>query len=75
MDEHWNRLIEALLNYKGRIFGAIVGFVAGLIVINYGWIQALFFLFCLGTGYYIGKLVDGKNSIRQILEKILPPVD
>lgn len=75
MDDRWNRLTEFLISYKGRILGGIVGFICGLIVITIGWIQALFFLFCLGTGYYIGKLVDGKNSIRQILEKILPPVE
>ncbi|HHZ19032.1 MAG TPA: DUF2273 domain-containing protein [Firmicutes bacterium] len=75
MDEKiWER-IKVLVDYKGRILGGILGFITGLIVVKYGWINALYFLFCLGAGYYIGKLIDGKASFRQILEKVLPSGD
>lgn len=73
MEGRFDRLTEFLLNYKGRLLGALVGLITGLIVVIYDWISGFYFLFCLGTGYYVGKLVDGKHSFRQILEKILPP--
>jgi uncharacterized membrane protein len=75
MDERWDRLMQFLITYKGRISGAIIGFITGLIVIHHGWINGFYFLFCLGIGFYIGKLIDGKHSFRQILEKILPSGD
>lgn len=73
-ENFWERL-KVLVDYKGRILGGILGFITGLIVVKHGWIQALFFLFCLGAGYYIGKLIDGKETFRQILEKVLPSGD
>lgn len=75
MEGRWEGLAEFFLTYKGRLLGALVGLITGLIVVIYDWISGLYFLFCLGVGYYIGKLVDGKHTFRQILEKILPPGD
>lgn len=75
MDGRWDGLTEFILNYKGRLLGGLIGLMTGLIVVIYDWISGFYFLFCLGAGYYVGKLVDGKHTFRQILEKILPPGD
>lgn len=75
MDEFLREFLSGLSNYKGRIIGGTIGFVAGLIWAYLGFWRALAFVFCVIAGYYLGKKVDKRGSLRDILAKVLPPND
>jgi len=45
----------------------------GIVILVFGFFKALFVILCVVIGYYIGKIVDNKESIREILDRILPP--
>lgn len=75
MEFNFREALAALVLYKGRIFGVIFGGMIGLVTAKYGFKAGLFFTICVFVGYFIGKRVDHKDSFRDIVERILPPVD
>lgn len=58
---------------QGKIIGTILGLLIGIIIIVLGVLKGLFIILCAIIGYYIGKIVDNKDSIGRILDRILPP--
>ncbi|MGE5583485.1 MAG: DUF2273 domain-containing protein [Bacillota bacterium] len=75
MEDFLREYLPKLLEYKGRIFGSLVGLIAGLLWAFLGFWRAVAFLICIFTGYYLGKKIDKRGSIREFLEHILPPND
>jgi len=59
--------------HRGKILGAILGLIIGIIIIVFGFLKAVFIVLCTVIGYFIGKIIDAKESFRDILDKILPP--
>ena len=64
---------EIWQEHGGKIFGAGVGFLFGILVLAVGFFQGLFVLLCAGVGFFIGKRIDEKVDIVELLEKLLPP--
>ena len=68
------RLLQELWKYhSGKIVGGILGFLLGLFILMLGFFQTLFLLFCIMAGYIIGKRIDEKEDLADILDKLLPP--
>jgi uncharacterized membrane protein len=59
--------------HSGKITGVLIGFVLGLLILIIGFFQALFVMFCMVVGYFIGKRIDDKEDLMDILDKLLPP--
>ena len=59
--------------HGGRIMGVCIGFIWGILVLAIGFLQALFVMFCMVVGYVIGKWIDDKEDLMEILDKLLPP--
>ncbi|NLY88039.1 MAG: DUF2273 domain-containing protein [Firmicutes bacterium] len=72
MEDRWARLYDAVWANKGKIFGVLLGITTGALVIKYGWLKALYFILCVGVGYYLGKRVDNKESLAELLKKMFP---
>ena len=68
-------ILKYLAGRKGRLTGAFLGFVAGLVWAFRGPWYAVIFLFCVALGYFIGLRLDRKDSWREIIEKVLPPTE
>lgn len=75
MEEFLREYLSKFLNYKGRLFGGMLGFVAGLLWAFLGFWRALAFVLCVTVGYFLGKKIDQRGSLREILSKVLPPND
>ncbi|MFW6287712.1 MAG: DUF2273 domain-containing protein [bacterium] len=69
----WHQLTEIFTYNKGKIIGALIGFVFGLLVLIIGFWKTLLVLFCTVLGYYIGSRWDLEGDFRKILDKLLPP--
>ncbi|HWR39399.1 MAG TPA: DUF2273 domain-containing protein [Patescibacteria group bacterium] len=66
-------LREVWQQHSGKITGSLLGLIAGVMVITLGFFQALFIMVCAVAGYVVGKRIDEKEDIADILEKLLPP--
>jgi uncharacterized membrane protein len=64
-----------LAGYKGRILCSLVGFVAGLLWVFMGFWRTVAFILCIIIGYYLGKKIDQRFSVREFINKIFPPSD
>ena len=61
-------------SHKGRVNGAILGFLFALAVILFGLLGSIFIALCVLIGYYIGKkLENDKKFVRRLLDKLFPP--
>ncbi|EGO63627.1 hypothetical protein ALO_11949 [Acetonema longum DSM 6540] len=59
--------------HSGKLVGGLLGFLLGMFILWLGFFQTLFLLFCVIVGYVIGKRIDEKEDIADILDKLLPP--
>lgn len=66
-------LQEIWQQHSGKILGVAFGFALGVLVITFGLFRTIFVLLCAGTGYVIGKRIDEKEDIMDIIDKLLPP--
>ena len=59
--------------HSGKIIGVCLGFVLGVLIITFGLFRTIFILLCVVSGFIIGKRIDEKEDILDILDKLLPP--
>ncbi len=64
---------EIWQQHSGKILGVLFGFVFGILVIVFGFFSTLFVALCVVAGYIVGKRIDEKEDIMEILDKLLPP--
>lgn len=75
MNEFFKEILPKLTGFRGRIFGSCIGFITGLLWAFLGFWRALAFVFCIFLGYFLGKRIDQKGSLRDILSRVVPPKD
>lgn len=66
-------LQEIWRTHSGKIIGIVAGFVVGLMIIAIGFFQAMFVLVCMIVGYVVGKRIDDKEDLMEIIDRLLPP--
>jgi uncharacterized membrane protein len=71
--EDLKAVLKSLGSYQGRILGGVVGFIAGLLWAFLGFGRALAFTLCILVGYFIGKRIDNKESLKDLISRMLPP--
>jgi uncharacterized membrane protein len=64
---------EIWQQHSGKIIGVTVGFILGLLIIVFGFFRTFFVLLCVIGGFVVGKRIDEKEDIMEILDKLLPP--
>ena len=70
----WQELLKKLLETsRWRIVGASVGLFVGILFILLGFFRAVFLLFCIGLGFYIGNKIDEGEDLVDLLDNLLPP--
>ncbi|MCC0562595.1 DUF2273 domain-containing protein [Brevibacillus borstelensis] len=63
---------ELLWEHKGKLLGVAAGLFFGIIYLLVGFWDTLVFVVFVATGYYIGRKLDHKEDLREILDRILP---
>ena len=66
-------LREIWQQHSGKMIGSALGLIASVMVIALGFFQAIFIMLCVLAGYVVGKRIDEKEDITEILERLLPP--
>ena len=63
-------LLEKIINNWRKVYGAILGFVVGLVVINYGILKAIIVFAFAFIGYKLGDSSFTKEIKRIILKRL-----
>lgn len=66
-------LIGLLIRNRGKLVGALLGFVVGWLLLTRGLMATLLLALCVGFGYYMGKKVDEEGDLRELFNRLLPP--
>ncbi|MPL84348.1 hypothetical protein SDC9_30313 [bioreactor metagenome] len=64
---------EIWQNHSGKIIGVVAGLLIGIFIIVFGFFRTLFVLLCVAAGYIVGKRIDEKEELTDILDRLLPP--
>jgi len=64
---------EIWQQHSGKIVGVALGFILGVLIICFGFFRTLFVMLCVAAGFVVGKRIDEKEDILEILDKLLPP--
>lgn len=60
-------------NYRGRLLCSLLGIFVGVLFIWLGFFKALFIIFCLAVGFFIGHKIDNREDLLEWLDRLLPP--
>lgn len=63
-------LLEKIINNWRKVYGAILGFIVGLTVINYGILKAIVVFAFAFVGYKLGDSSFMKNVKKTILKRL-----
>ncbi len=70
---NYELLAEIWQSHSGKITGILVGMFLGVFILLFGFFQTMFVMLCMIAGYVVGKRIDEKEDIMDILGKLLPP--
>ena len=66
----WDKMLSYILeNHRGKAAGLLMGLIAGILVINYGFWKTLFIVFCVAGGYAVGKAIDENTDVEDWFKK------
>lgn len=65
-------LLQIFQNNRGKTIGTALGLLIAVFALVIGFFKTLFLVICAFLGYYIGKKIDNKESIIEVIERILP---
>jgi len=60
-------------NYRGSLVGSLFGLTIGAMFLILGFFQTIFLLICITAGYLLGKRIDNKEDLMDVLDRLLPP--
>ena len=63
-------LLEKIINNWRKVYGAILGFVVGLVVINYGILKAIIVFAFAFIGYKLGDSSFTQGIKKTVLKKL-----
>jgi len=69
-----NQFAKFYNSNKGGVIGALIGIVIAILILWLSFWTTLFIAILGIIGYYIGGAIfQGKNFIRELIDRIIPP--
>ena len=65
------KLIIIFEKNSGKIIGSLIGLILAIFILKIGLFKTLFIVAFIIVGYFIGDRVDKKESLLQLINKIL----
>ena len=63
-------LLLILEEHRGKALGILLGLIASILFISYGFWRSLFVIFCIVLGFFIGKKIDENQSFDNWLRQM-----
>ncbi|MGE5398336.1 MAG: DUF2273 domain-containing protein [Chitinophagales bacterium] len=59
----WDKVFTYIMeNHRGKAAGLILGLLAGILIISYGFWKAVFIVICVIAGFFFGKAIDDNTD-------------
>jgi uncharacterized membrane protein len=66
----WDKMLTYILeNHRGKAVGLLLGLLAGILVINYGFWKTIFIIFCIILGFIVGKAIDDNSGFEDWINR------
>ena len=66
--------LQIWLRHRGKIVGAVLGFVIAVAIKKWGILWTLFIALAVVVGYTVGRYVDGdQEGLLAWIDRLLPP--
>ncbi len=66
--------LQLWLRHRGKIVGAVLGFVIAVAIKKWGILWTLFIALAVVVGYTVGRYVDGdQEGLLAWIDRLLPP--
>ena len=66
-EDFWRIIFE---QHRGKTIGVVLGLVASILFISYGFWRTVFIVICIALGFFIGKEIDEKKNFDQWLKNM-----
>ncbi len=66
-------ILRIALEHPGKVFGSAFGFIVGWVMILFSPLAGFYLTACVLAGYLVGRHLDSRKSIRDVLEDLFPP--
>jgi len=67
----WENLLRIIFEqHRGKAIGILMGLLASILFINYGFWRTIFIIICIAVGFFIGKELDEKKNFDQWLKRM-----
>ncbi len=63
-------LLLILEEHRGKALGILLGLIASILFISYGFWRSLFVIICIILGFFIGKRIDENKSFDNWLRRM-----
>ena len=65
----WENLFRIIFEqHRGKAIGIVLGLLASILFISYGFWRTIFIIICIALGFFIGKEIDEKKNFEQWLK-------
>ena len=67
----WEKLLLSLINkHRGITIGILIGLLASILFISYGFWKAIFIIICISLGYFIGRKIDEDKNLELWIKQL-----
>jgi len=67
----WENLLRIIFEqHRGKAIGILLGLLASILFISYGFWRTIFIIVCIALGFFIGKEIDENKNFDQWLKQI-----
>jgi uncharacterized membrane protein len=67
----WENLFRIIFEqHRGKAIGILLGLLASILFISYGFWRTIFIIVCIALGFFIGKEIDENKNFDQWLKQI-----
>jgi uncharacterized membrane protein len=67
----WEKLLVFVLEeHRGKAIGILLGLIASILFISFGFWKTLFIILCIVIGYFLGKSLDDNKSFDKWLKHL-----
>jgi uncharacterized membrane protein len=68
-------ILYVITEHRGKTIGILLGLVASILFISYGFWRTIFIVFCIIVGYLIGKKIDENADIEVWIKNLFKSKD
>lgn len=67
----WENILSEILGpHRGKVIGVILGLIASVLFISFGFWKTLFIAICITIGYFVGKKIDEQTDFEAWLKQM-----